>query len=293
MNGATEIHVTTHTFHAIPLLECLPAGPGPFPLVFFLPGFTGSRHDGLSLGCCLAQRGIALLALDPLFHGERAHDILHHAADPQQGGLYPAETGLDTGLLFFRIIRQSVDDVTMLMNALAVDRRFDLQRTGITGFSMGAYITYAAFAAQPRLRVAVPMMGLPTFTRRWLDLLDECTLSEPAWAQALAARKPQTRRQTEWITALDPADRLLEAPPRPLLIMNGDFDCDQPKQYTLSWYKLLRRNYAHGPDLLRWKIYPTAHQQTAQMERDAAAWFAQHLLHPPTHQPAASPGDIA
>ncbi len=43
MNGATEIHVTTHTFHAIPLLECLPAGPGPFPLVFFLPGFTGSR----------------------------------------------------------------------------------------------------------------------------------------------------------------------------------------------------------------------------------------------------------
>jgi hypothetical protein len=30
--------------------------------------------------------------------------------------------------------------VTMLMNALAVDRRFDLQRTGITGFSMGAYV---------------------------------------------------------------------------------------------------------------------------------------------------------
>lgn len=73
MNGATEIHVTTHTFHAIPLLECLPAGPGPFPLVFFLPGFTGSRQDGLSLGCRLAQRGIAMLALDPLFHGERAH----------------------------------------------------------------------------------------------------------------------------------------------------------------------------------------------------------------------------
>jgi hypothetical protein len=166
---------------------------------------------------------------------------------------------------------------SVISKSLAGDARLDIQRCGVTGMSMGAYASFLAFADISCLRAAVPMMGLPTFARRWQDLLAETAWSNPAWAAALEGLGVHTRQHSEFIQHIDPAKRLLQVAPRALLIMNGDFDNDQPKQYVLNWLSAAKAAYAACPEQLQWRVYPVGHTITSQMEQDAVKWLVHHL----------------
>jgi dienelactone hydrolase len=277
MNAISTITLETYLIEHIPVLAIVPLGSAPCPVVFHVCGYGRDKSDGLALGYQLAQRGIACLSFDPLYHGERYDPILERAFEPERGGLYPPETGLDVFRTFLRVIRQCALDIRTLLNAFASDPRFDVQQAGVTGHSQGGYASYLAFAEIPELRAAVPMMGLPTFTRRWQDLLDECALSNAAWEVALDRVAAQTQQTTIEIQRFDPAEKLKRAAPRALLAMCGDYDSDQPKHYVLDWYKTVRAAYAQQPDRLRLNLYPVGHVVTAQMQHDAVVWFVEHL----------------
>jgi hypothetical protein len=60
-------------------------------------------------------------------------------------------------------------------------------------------------------------------------------------------------------------------------MMNCDFDSDQPKLYAVSCYRELQAHYAASAEKLKFNIYPAGHTVTPEMERDAVAWFRQHL----------------
>ncbi len=265
------------TVSGIPVLTCIPGTETPCPVVFYIPGFTGERASGLSLAYQLAGRGIACIAIDPLYHGSRLDARLLQAADPIYGGVYPPESGIDVFLTFLRVIEQSVSDIQTLLGVLDGDSRLDLNCAGVTGFSMGAYATFLAFASIPQLKAAVAMMGVPTFTQRWLDLLDECAWSNSTWAEALSQVEDVTREKTAYVRSIDPAIRLRKATPKPLLLMSGDFDCDQMKTYALSWYRQSKDAWKAHPEHLKWNVYPVGHTVTTSMEQDAVDWFATHL----------------
>jgi dienelactone hydrolase len=281
MTATSTITLETGQVEGIPILSCIPRQQQPCPVVFFIPGFWGNKTSGLSLAYRLARRGLACLSFDPLYHGDRYDPHTEQAADPAFGGIYPPDTGLDIGVVFFQVIRQCSLDLQTLLAALVNDARLDLRRAGVTGFSLGSYASFLALAEIPALSAAVPMMGIPTFARRWQDLLDECTLSNPTWALALAQVEAQTHHHTTFIQSIDPGERLKQAAPRALLLMNGDFDSDQPKRYTLDWYREARPKYANCPDRLQWNVYPAGHMVTPQMEEDAVEWFARHLTRKP------------
>ena len=111
---------------------------------------------------------------------------------------------------------------------------------------MGGYASFLVFANLPQVQAAVPMIGVPSFTRRWLDLLDECAFSNPEWATALDRVTEQTRQRTAFVQEIDPIEKLKDAAPRALLIMNCDFDSDQPKAYAIDCYRELRTRYAQS-----------------------------------------------
>jgi predicted esterase len=275
MNQAVKLESSTAA--GIPILACIPDQPRPCPLVFAVPGFGGSKTSLLSLAYRLARRGIACISFDPLYHGDRGDERLLNAADSALGGIYPPETGMDTFRVFLQVIRQCSLDIQTLLAVVSADNRLDVNRTGVTGFSMGAYASYLALAEIPALRAGVAMMGLPVFYRRWQDLLDECALSNPEWAVAMEKVAPQTTQTSAWVRSFDPAARLAAAAPRALLAMNGDMDFDQPKYYVLDWLRSMRPAYADQPENLRWNVYPVAHTLTPHMEQDAVDWFDRHL----------------
>lgn len=268
--------LNTQIIENIPCLMIQPQVPTPCPVVFYVCGFHRNKEEGLALGVALAQRGIACVSFDPLYHGERFDTILEQAADPTHGGIYPLDSGLDTFFLFLKIIRQCAGDIQTLLTSLRNDPRLDITRSGVCGMSMGAYASYLAFADIPELRAAIPMMGVPTFTLRWLDLLDECAFSNPAWGEALRPLSAQTQVRTQEIGQFDPANRLPFAAPRALLAMSGDFDSDQPKHYVLQWLRGMQ-TYNHHLGNLQWKVYPVGHTVTAEMIRDAVDWFVRYL----------------
>ena len=262
---------------SIPVLTLAPEDARKAPVIFYIPGYGWGKESGLSLGYRLAQAGFAFISYDPLFHGERYQEHLDHAAEPELGGVYPPDTGLDTGRIFFRVIAQSLDEIKVLLNGFAADPRFDLQSCGVTGPSLGGCASFLAFANQPQIKAAVPMIGIPNFTKRWTDLLDETAFSDPDWARALADQEEQTQEFTEFIRGIDPYQKLLQIGDRALLIMNCDFDSDQPKIYSIDLYREMLPNYRDNPGMLQLRIYPAGHQVTPEMEADAVSWFQKHL----------------
>ncbi|MCU0508821.1 MAG: hypothetical protein MUC34_10530 [Anaerolineae bacterium] len=257
----------------IPVLLALPAGAKRAPVVFVVPGYGATKEVCLPLAYRLANIGMACVSFDPLRHGERYDPLLDRAYEPQLGGLFPQETGLDIYLNFLQCIRQSSLDIARLLAHFAGDPRLDVMRAGVTGHSQGGYASFLALADIPELKAAAPMMGLPDFAQRWQDVLDESAWSNPAWAKAIAQVREQSELRAAFISQINPAPRLLTLPARPLRIMNGDFDTDQPKGYILPWLRELRPVYAAQPEMLDWIVYPVGHVITDQMLDDAADWF--------------------
>jgi pimeloyl-ACP methyl ester carboxylesterase len=220
---------------------------------------------------------MACISFDPLHHGERYDRRLDHAYEPELGGIFPPETGLDIYLNFLQCIRQCSADIATLLDHFKNDPLLDVNRGGVTGHSQGGYASFLALADIPGLKAAVAMMGLPTFLHRWQDLLDESAWSNPEWGAAIAKVTAQAEDKAAFIRIIDPAGRLHVLAPRPLLVMNGDFDTDQPKCYVLHWLRTLRPVYAAHPEMLRWIVYPLAHVVTDQMLDDAVAWFERWL----------------
>jgi uncharacterized protein len=273
-----HIELETTTIQDIPVLTLAPRAALNCPAIFFIPGFGGNKEAGLSIGYQLARQGFFCVAFDPWLHGERYDQQIERAAQPDEGGVYPPETGLDTFVLFYRVIQRCALDVRTLIDHYAADQRIDIRRCGVTGLSMGGYASFLAFANMPQIQAAVPMIGVPSFTRRWLDLLDECAFSNPAWAAALDRVTAQTRQHTAFAQEIDPIEKLKDAAPRALLMMNCDFDTDQPKAYAIDCYRELRSQYAQRPEMLKLSIYPAGHTVTPAMEHEAVQWFCQYLL---------------
>ena len=273
-----HVVIETATIHDIPVLTIAPSTADRCPVIFLISGFGGNKEAGLSLGYQSARRGFFFISLDAWLHGERYDRRLDHAADPELGGIYPPATGLDTGVVFYHVIHHCLSDVQTLLDHYAADRRVNTHRAGVTGLSMGGCASFLIFANVPAIQAAVPMIGIPSFAHRWLDLLDECAFSNPDWAGALERVQEQTRQHTAFIQQIDPHERLKGAAPRALLIMNCDFDTDQPKSYSVYCYKELQPYYANAPGKLKLNIYPTGHVVTPRMEHDAIEWFCRHLL---------------
>jgi len=245
------------------------------PVLFYVPGYGGNKESGLSLGYRLAKQGFFVVCFDPLWHGERFDERLFNP----QPALYPPETGLDIGVTFYQVIAHCLQDVQTLRAHFANDPCADVNRCGITGFSLGAYASYLVFANVPEMLAAAPLMGIPHFSRRWHDILDETTYSNPGWAEALQRVTAQTAQHTAFIEQIDPYPKLFAAAPRALLMVNGDFDTDQPKLYALQAYRELKDRYAAAADHLKLSIPPVAHTVTPEMEQEVTAWFTHHL-HP-------------
>jgi dienelactone hydrolase len=109
------VEIETATVATVPVLTVAPLQARACPVVLFIPGYGGQKEHGLSLGAQLAQAGLFVICFDPWLHGERAEPLRDLAADPAYGGVYPPESGLDIGVVFFRVIHQCLLDAQALL----------------------------------------------------------------------------------------------------------------------------------------------------------------------------------
>ncbi len=261
----------------IPALLWRPAGATDrsLPLVFFIHGYGSRKEDGADFAGRLAALGIAAVTFDCWLHGERGDD---GSAVRRFEPVYPENSGLDHYLLMHEVAVQAARDVDTLIDALAPEGFGGDGRIGVSGFSMGGFASYVAAATNPRVACVVAGGGRPAFARAW----DDVTLGTSAyeeWAEPMARLEAETARRAEYLRAIDPLEALDGFCPRPLLMINGDRDVDQPYLYALELYRRLRPRYVAAglPGNLRLDMPPVAHEFGARQMDMAAAWFARHL----------------
>lgn len=272
-----KIIAETYPIDGIPVLTVCPDGARCCPIVFLLHGYGSRKEDLLDLAFRLAGRGLFALAVDAIHHGERADGVLDAFDDPL-GCTYPVESGLDRYLLMHQVMVESGRDLAHLLDSFATDERVDTTRCGVTGVSMGGFAAYYLAVTEPRVVAAAPVVGMPAFAERWEDVTLEASTYDQ-WREQMAAAQPASERYGEFLRSIDPFPRMAAFFPRPLFMLCGDLDTQQPKSYTLRLYRALLPVYADHPDRLKLKIYDgVGHELSPEMMEDVADWFASHWL---------------
>jgi acetyl esterase/lipase len=235
----------------------------------------------------LADRGLASAAIDARHHGERirAGTELEQYFDAM---LRSYRTGKGYSYLY-----DNVWDVLRLVDYLVTRPDVDPGRIGIMGISKGGTEAYLAAAADPRIAVVVPIIGVQSF--RW-------GLDNNQWQSRVSMFRPpvEAAAKDEGVAQLDAAfvrkfyDRVapgiygdLDGPsilpliaPRPLLVINSDSDSRTPLPGVRNAIASAERAYAASgaEDRFGFYLQPNAgHVFTRVAELVMADWFVRWL----------------
>jgi dienelactone hydrolase len=257
------------------------------PVVIVLHGTGGSKEGMTSRLRDLAARGFVAVAIDARYHGARAKGGSDGLPAYQAAIFRAFQSGREHPFLF-----DTVWDVMRLIDYLESRDDVDVRRIGLTGISKGGMETYLAAAVDPRVAVAVPLIGVQSF--RWA--LDHSAWDSRAWTlrEALEAAAAESKSGIDAAFVRKFYDRVapgvrsdFDGPamlpliaPRPLLVINGDSDPRTPVGGVRECLAAAEREYkAQGAsDRLVLHLQPdTGHQVTPEADRIAMAWFERWL----------------
>ena len=130
---------------------------GPVPGVIYVCGHAYSPHGAKTSyqrhGHTLARHGYAALIIDPIQIAETVG--LHHGVFNQEMHDWYTRGYSPAGLEVWNVIRA--------LDYLETRPEIDRERFAITGRSGGAAMSWFAAAVEPRIKAAVPIMGIGTY----------------------------------------------------------------------------------------------------------------------------------
>ena len=289
--GMVESHIaySTEVNQRVPALVIKPADVKPgtrLPVVILLHGTGGKKENNLGLMKSLVAKGFMAVSPDGRYHGERT----------TQSGTkeYYAEIakafkdGQSHPWLY-----DTVFDVMRLIDYLETRPDVDPKRIGLMGFSKGGMETYLCSAADPRVAVSIPCIGVQTYrygleNNQWKGRIG--TVQGAADTAAKEAGVPIdsafVKRFYDHVvpgidTDFDGPAMLPLIAPRPLLVINGDSDDKTPLPGVLMAADAARAAYekAGVPDHFVLKVQEkTGHKVNPDSTQQAIAWFEKWLM---------------
>jgi dienelactone hydrolase len=278
------------------------------PVVIAMHGAGGNKMDQLPfLRQCVA-RGFIGVAIDGRYHGERAGGV---AAAGGVGELNAYNLAIldaycDTPRLrirvfganatppqepFYPLYYDTVWDVMRLVDFLRMREDVDPARIGLYGVSKGGIEAYLAGAADPRIAVVVPAIGVQTFryglkNNAWQGRVATVQPAFDAAARATGIDKPDwhfvevfyNRVMPGIIDTFDGPGMLPLIAPRPLLVINSDNDKNTPIEGVRIAVQAARDAYAEATppatDRFEFRLQPGAgHRVLPESQAAAVEWF--------------------
>ncbi|HSV12841.1 MAG TPA: acetylxylan esterase [Tepidisphaeraceae bacterium] len=268
--------------------------PARSPVVIALHGTGGAKEQMLPLMRDLVARGFIAVAIDGRYHGHRTK--AGKGSAEYDDAIY--RTWHDAGpttrpTVEHPLYYDTVWDISRLIDYLQTRGDIDASRIGAIGISKGGIETYFAAAADPRIAVAVPCIGVQSFD--WEIEHDQwqgrVATFQPAFDAAIgeAAVEHADRsfvrsffdRVTPGIAGeFDGPAMLRLIAPRPLMMINGDIDPHTPLPgVTICIDAATAAYHAAGvEDHFAFSIEAkTAHKVTPESQAAAIEWFVQWL----------------
>ncbi len=259
------------------------------PVVIALHGTGGNKEGQRTLMGELARDGFVAIAIDGRHHGARARG--GSAAKAKE---YVEAIGrrFATGreLPFFY---DTVWDLMRLIDYLATRDDIDPRRIGAIGFSKGGIELYLAAAADPRIAVAVPCIGVQGFrwaaeNNSWQSRIGTVQAAFDAAAKDSGVKNPGAEFVRTFYARVAPGiDGKFDGPamvpliaPRPLLSINGELDPRTPLPGVELCAEAARAAYraANAGDKFMLRIQPkTGHKVQPESFDLARDWFVRWL----------------
>jgi dienelactone hydrolase len=260
--------------------------PGRRPVVIALHGTGGSKANMVSLCRKLADAGFIAVAIDGRYHGDRKTG---KGQNDYNEAIVRAWHGSGEHPFYY----DTVWDVMRLVDYLQTRDDVDANRIGLIGISKGGIETYFAAAADERIAVTVPCIGVESF--RWAldnnDWQERIGTIQPAF-DTIANENGVTRPGSAFVqkfydrvvpgiySEFDGPKMLALIAPRPLLVINSDSDNHTPLPGVIECTNAAQKVYAAGHAEDRFAVIiqkNTGHQVKPESERAAIEWFVKWL----------------
>jgi dienelactone hydrolase len=288
-NGIVEFYFSfaSDAGDRVPGILMKPANsPGRRPVVIALHGTGGSKTDMLLLCHQLVAAGFIAVAIDGRYHGERKSSA---GQEDYHDAIIRAWHGSGEHPFYY----DTVWDVMRLVDYLRTRADVDVHRIGLIGISKGGIETYIAAAADPRIAVAVPCIGMESF--RWAldhdDWQGRIGTIQPAF-DAIAKENGVTDADSAFVqkfydrvvpgiySEFDGPQMIALIAPRPLLIINSDSDIHTPLAGVQACVAAAEKIYAtdHATNNFAVIIQKnTGHQVKPESAHAAIEWFVKWL----------------
>jgi dienelactone hydrolase len=256
------------------------------PVVIALHGTGGSKANMISLCRKLAERGFIAVAIDGRYHGERKSG---KGETDYDDAIVRAFHGSGEHPFFY----DTVWDVMRLVDYLATRDDVDPSRIGLIGYSKGGIETYFTAAADPRIAVAVPCIGVESFrwaldNNDWQGRIGTIQNAFDTIAKENGMTKPDSAFVQKFYDGVVPGiysefdgpQMLALIAPRPLLVINSDSDNHTPLPGVIECTNAAQKVYAADDATNHFAVIiqkNTAHQVKPESERAAIEWFVKWL----------------
>jgi dienelactone hydrolase len=275
----------------VPVLLVKPEkAEGKLPVVIVLHGTGGSKEGMRGTLDELAKRGIAGVAIDARYHGERAGGAKGAAAYNQAiVRAWKAKPGEPQEHPFYY---DTCWDLWRTVDWLETRDDLDAKRIGMIGFSMGGIETWLAASVDERVKVLVPAIGVQSFrwsleNDRWQGRANTIKAAHEEAARDLGetavnqkvCRALWTKVIPGILDQFDCPSMLRLCAGRPMLILNGEKDNNCPIEGAKLAFASAESAYkaAGASDKLRINVADVGHQVTADQRREALEWFSKWL----------------
>jgi dienelactone hydrolase len=257
------------------------------PVVIVLHGTGGSKESVQGWLNELADRGFVAVAIDGRYHGER-RKFSTGTAEYEDAIVRAFHDGKEHPFFY-----DTVWDVTRLEDYLQTRDDVDPARIGLTGISKGGVETYLAAAADPRIAVAVPCIGLQSFewaltNNDWQGRIGTIQGAFNTIAKEAGVAKPDSAFVQRFYDRVVPGiysefdgpEMVKLIAPRPLLVINSDSDVHTPLPGVMECVAAAKKAYSpdHAEDHFSVIIQKnTGHAVKPESERAMTEWFVKWL----------------
>ncbi len=274
----------------VPALLVRPDKQSKFPVVIVLHGTGGNKEGMKSWLESFANKGVAAIAIDARYHGERngarnkaegyTEAITRAWQDPDPRREHP---------WFY----DTCWDLWRLVDVLQKRDDIDPNRIGMLGTSMGGIQTWLAASVDERVKVAAPLIGVQSMrygleNDGWHARANTVKKAHEAAARDLGAPEVNVRVARElWSKVLPGILDQFDGPammplfaPRPLYIGNGEKDPNCPIKGARLAFAAAEKAYAAKDASDRLKIdvaEGVAHKVTDEQRADSIDWCVRWL----------------
>ena len=255
-SGEIKIQFIEKQVNEIPVLMSYCDDGRVKPLIIVCHGFSGQKEDFAPYIKELASMGYFAVTLDNRLHGKRNGKKFDEIAIK--------EGKLDTYVVR-KAIKETADDIVSLLDTLLQNPQIDSSQIGITGVSMGGFITYRVTMIDKRIKAAAPIISSPF----WDDI--------PGDTPAIMSDELK-KDLRDFAECYNPGNHPDAFYPRPMLMQIGEIDRHMNTERVQHFSKTLKEIYQSDSSDVRLIVYPkTAHTFTNSMWKETVLWFNHYL----------------